>query len=53
MKKPKIVKFSISMRQEVQQMLDQLAFQEGRTRSNLIEYLCKRGLQKKEPTREV
>lgn len=32
------------MRQEVQQMLDQLAFKEGRTRSNMIEYLCKKGL---------
>jgi len=35
------------MHQEVQQMLDQLAFKEGRTRSNMIEILCKKGLKEK------
>lgn len=42
MNKPpkRIVKFSISIRQETRQLLDQLANEENRSRSSMIDTIC-------------
>lgn len=51
MAKSNRVKFSISIRKDIQTLLDERAFETSRSRSSVIELLCLDALKKK-PKRE-
>lgn len=46
MKKSRIVKFSISIRKETQELLDQKANEDNRSRSAMIDTICWEALKK-------